>query len=105
VLVCDICKERSHSLPGTFRSPSPYSDATILNNYLKPVAVKLGIKGLGWHSFRHSYKMWLASAKISPSQMKDLMRHSDIETTMNVYGKTLTPEMRAANAVVAGQLL
>jgi integrase len=37
--------------------------------------------------------------------MKDLMRHSDIETTMNVYGKTLTPEMRAANLLVAGQLL
>jgi len=37
--------------------------------------------------------------------MKDLMRHSDIETTMNVYGRTLTPEMRTGNAVVAAQLL
>jgi integrase len=67
--------------------------------------VKLGIKGVGWHTFRHSYKSWMVAAKISPAQMKDLMRHSNIETTMNVYGRTLTPEMRAANAVVAGQLL
>jgi len=87
------------------KTGSPYSDATILNRYLKPAAVKLGIKGLGWHTLRHSYKSWMATAKISPAQMKDLMRHSDIETTMNVYGKTLTPEMRAANILVAGQLL
>jgi len=87
------------------KTGSPFSDATILNNYIKPAAAKLGIKGVGWHTFRHSYKSWMAAAKISPAQMKDLMRHSDIETTMNVYGKTLTPEMRAANAAVAGQLL
>jgi integrase len=87
------------------KTASPYSDATILNNYIKPTAAKLGISGVGWHTFRHSYKSWMAAANISPAQMKDLMRHSDIETTMNVYGKTLTPEMRAANTVVAGQLL
>lgn len=87
------------------KTGSPFSNATILNNYIKPVAAKLGIKGVGWHTFRHSYKSWMAAAKISPAQMKDLMRHSDIETTMNVYGKTLTPEMRATNAAVAGQPL
>ncbi len=87
------------------KTGSPYSDATILNKYLKPAAKRLGIKGLGWHTFRHSYKTWMASAKVEPAQMKDLMRHSDIATTMNVYGKTLTEEMRTANLLVAGQLL
>lgn len=110
--LCAILQERkskqTHDHSWVFASVktgSPYSDATILNRYLKPAAVKLGIKGLGWHTLRHSYKSWMATAKISPAQMKDLMRHSDIETTMNVYGKTLTPEMRAANILVAGQLL
>jgi len=87
------------------KTASPYSDATILANYIKPAARALGLEHVGWHTFRHSYKSWMASAKISPAQMKDLMRHADIETTMNVYGRTLTPEMRAANAMVAGQLL
>jgi integrase len=99
---------QKHEYAWVFANPrtgSPYSDATILNNYIKPAAAKLGIKGVGWHTLRHSYKAWMASAKISPAQMKDLMRHSDIETTMNVYGKTLTPEMRAANALVATQIL
>ena len=110
--LCAILKDwksrQPHDLSWVFanqKTGSPYSDSTILTDYLKPAAEKLGIKGLGWHSFRHSYKTWMASAKVDPAQMKDLMRHSDIATTMNVYGKTLTEEMRTANLLVAGQLL
>ena len=110
--LCEVLKEwksrQQHDHSWVFASAKtggPYSDATILNNYIKPAAVNLGIQGLGWHTLRHSYKSWMAAAKINPAQMKDLMRHSDIETTMNVYVKTLTPEMRAANTLVAGQLL
>jgi integrase len=90
-----------------FPSPKighPYSDSTILAKYIKPAARKLGIEGLGWHTFLHSYKSWMASIKINPAQMKDLMRHSDISTTMDIYGNTLTPELRAANTLVAAQL-
>jgi hypothetical protein len=32
------------------------------------------------------------------------MRHSDIKTTMNVYGKTVSKEMRDGNARVVKQL-
>ena len=90
--------------------PSPrtghcYSDSTILSKYLKPAAVKLGIAGFGWYTLRHSYKSWLAAAHVNPAHMKDLMRHSDISTTMDVYGHTLTTEMRAANELVVKQLL
>jgi len=31
--------------------------------------------------------------------------HADIDTTANVYGKTLTEEMRAANNLVVDALL
>jgi integrase len=110
--LCEILKawksKQAHDHSWVFaghKTGSPYSDATILNKYLKPAAVSLKIKGLGWHTLRHSYKSWMATAKVNPAQMKDLMRHANIETTMDVYGKTLTPEMRAANALVAEQLL
>jgi integrase len=101
-------QDASREYAWVFASPktgSPYSDSTVLSKYLKPAAKSVGIDGLGWHTLRHSYKSWMAAAKISPAQMKDLMRHADIETTMNVYGRTLTPELRAANAAVAQQLL
>jgi integrase len=110
--LCEILKARkdaqAHDYSWVFASTqtgSPYSDSTILSNYLKPAALMLDIRGLGWHTLRHSYKSWMAAAKIGPAQMKDLMRHADISTTMDVYGKTLTAEMRAANLLVAAQLL
>ena len=43
--------KQDHDHSWVFPSPktgSPYSDSTILTNYLKPAAEKLGIKGLGW---------------------------------------------------------
>ena len=86
------------------RTGRPYSADTIRTDYLGPAALKQGIKGFGWHSIRHSYKSWMAAAKINPAHMKDLMRHSDISTTMDVYGYTLTPELRESNSLVARQL-
>jgi integrase len=110
--LCAILQERksrqTHDHPWVFASAktgSPFSDATILSKYIKPAAARLGIQGLGWHTLRHSYKSWMATAKVNPAQMKDLMQHSDISTTMDVYGRTLTPEMSEANALVAAQLL
>jgi integrase len=101
-------RKQDHEYAWVFASPKtggPYSDSTILSKHIKPAAAKLKIGLIGWHTFRHSYKTWMAAAKVSPAQMKDLMRHADIETTMNVYGKTLTPEMRAASKAVAARLL
>lgn len=99
---------QAHEFAWVFANPKtggPYSDSTILTRHLKPAAAALGINGLGWHTFRHSYKAWMAAANVSPAQMKDLMRHADIGTTMNVYGRTLTPELRAANLLVAEALV
>lgn len=110
--LCDALKawrgRQVHDHSWVFANPvtgSPYSASTILSDYIKPTALKLGAPGVGWHTFRRSYKAWMAEAKVNPAQMKDLMRHSDIQTTMNVYGRTLTPELRAAGAAVADQLL
>ncbi|HTW81433.1 MAG TPA: tyrosine-type recombinase/integrase [Terracidiphilus sp.] len=87
------------------RTGGPYSDSTILTDYLKPAAAKLGIKGIGWHTFRHSYRSWLSASGVKDAHAKDLMRHSDIKTTMNVYGKTVSKEMRDGNTRVVKQQL
>jgi integrase len=47
----------------------------------------------------------LDSAGIAPGVTKDLMRHSAISTTFNVYGKALSPEKREANRKVVEMLL
>jgi integrase len=85
-----------------FASPKtgrPYSASTILTRYLKPAAAKAGVQGFGWHSLRHSYKSWMNEEKVPVGTMKDLMRHADVSTTMDVYGRTLSPELRSANSL------
>jgi integrase len=36
---------------------------------------------------------------------KDLLRHSDISTTMNVYGHALTPDMRLAHEDLVSKIV
>jgi integrase len=49
---------------------------------------------------RHTYRSWLDQTKAPMTVQKDLMRHADIKTTMNVYGKAMAEPMREANSEV-----
>jgi len=86
------------------RTGRPYSASTILTRYLKPAAAKAGGQGFGWHSLRHSDKSWMNEEKVPVGTMKDLMRHADVSTLMDVYGRTLSPELRSANSLIASKL-
>ncbi len=66
----------------------------------------IGVHGLGFHSLRDlPTRSWLDAAGIAPGITVDLMRHSAISTTFNVYGKALSPEKREANSKVVEMLL
>ena len=89
--------------------PSPVTGGcrsadTILGDYIKPIAIKIGLPKIGWHTLRHSYKSWQGSSDAKPSQLKDMMRHADISTTMDVYGGTPVDEMRPFVATIGRQL-
>jgi integrase len=60
---------------------------------------------LGTHSFRHTYRSWLDAVGTPIAVQQKLMRHSDIRTTMNMYGTVVTDEMDIAAAKVAGLAL
>jgi integrase len=83
----------------------PYQSPSMQQRWIRPAGEAIGIEGLGFHSLRHSYRSWLDSAGIAPGVTKDLMRHSAISTTFNVYGKALSPEKREANRKVVEMLL
>ncbi len=64
----------------------PYCGASILRNYVRPVAAALDIhKRIGWHTFRHTYSTLLRSVGAEFKVMQELMRHSTLRTTMDVY--------------------
>lgn len=77
-----------------------YAPGTIQQKVIWPACDAAGLPHIGWHTFRHSYRSWLDSQGISAGTSKDMMRHADIATTMNVYGRTLPAGMlEAANAI------
>jgi integrase len=90
-----------------FANPStdmPYQSPSMQQRWIRPAGEAIGIQGLGFHSLRHSYRSWLDSAGIAPGVTKDLMRHSAISTTFNVYGRALSLEKREANSRVIEML-
>jgi integrase len=64
-----------------------------------------GIGPLGTHAFRHTYRSWLDAVGTPIAVQQKLMRHSDIRTTMNVYGTVVTDEMEKASSRVVGLAL
>ena len=79
----------------------PYWGASILRNYLRPVAATLNIqKRIGWHTFRHTYSTLLRSVGAEFKVMQELMRHSTLRTTMDVYTQAVAPAKHAAQAAV-----
>lgn len=68
-------------------------------------ASKAGIGKLATHTMRHSYRSWLDAAGTPIAVQQKLMRHSDIRTTMNVYGDVVTDEMSQAHSKVVRMAL
>lgn len=60
-----------------------------------------GIGRLGTHSLRHTYRSLLDSVGTPLAVQQKLMRHTDIRTTMNVYGDVITNQESEALAKIA----
>jgi integrase len=61
--------------------------------------------GIGWHTFRHTYRSWLDDTGAPVGVQQKLMRHAQVSTTMNVYGNALIGAKREANSKVVRMAL
>jgi integrase len=79
----------------------PYWGQAILQKYLRPMAQKLGVeKRFGWHTFRHTYSTLLRSVGTEFKVMQELLRHSTLRSTLDVYTQAVTPAKHSAQAAV-----
>lgn len=79
----------------------PYWGEAILRKYLRPEARKLGIETrFGWHTFRHTYSTLLRSVSTEFKVMQELLRHSTIRSTLDVYTQAITPAKQSAQGAV-----
>jgi len=79
----------------------PIWGQAILRKYIRPVAQRVGIQKLfGWHTFRHTYSTLLRSVGTEFKVMQELLRHSSLRSTLDVYTQAISPAKHAAQAAV-----
>lgn len=88
-----------------YRGRKPYWGQAILRKYIRPVALRVGVqKRFGWHTFRHTYSTLLRSVGTEFKVMQELLRHSSLRSTLDVYTQAVTPAKHAAQAAVVSLL-
>lgn len=99
-------KKESKPLNGwvfeSIQTGRPFHASTLRMDHLQPAGERAGIVGLGWHTFRHTYRAMMADLEEPLEVQQALMRHSDIAMTME-YGKYTAgraAKLREANAKV-----
>jgi integrase len=78
----------------------PYS-YTGTRQELERASKAAGIGHVSSHVFRHTYRSWLDAVKTPIAVQQKMMRHTDIRTTMNIYGDVVADEMSTAGLRVA----
>ena len=90
--------------------PSPvtggcYHAGIIGRRILRPQGESIGIPRLGWHTFRHTYRSLLDETGAPVGVQQKLMRHSNVSTTMNIYGSSTLKAKQHANSKVVQMVM
>jgi integrase len=84
----------------------PYHQEEIQKRHIRRAAKAAEITtGVGWKTFRHSFRSWLDQTEAPIGVQRELMRHASIQTTMNVYGRAMTDGKRQAHGNVVEMIL
>jgi len=80
----------------------PLSSSVFVADHLRPAAKAAGVKiqdgqRFGLHNLRHSLSNWLVNkAKVEPKTVQGILRHSRIQTTLDLYTQQDSDEARGA---------
>lgn len=114
VLLTEWRKASLYTGSGDFLFPSHRSNGRIpvwpdmiLNKIIRPAAKKAGIAGkvIGWHTFRHSLGTNLRALGVDIKTAQELLRHANVQTTLDLYTQAVSSQKREASAKVVEMLL
>lgn len=80
----------------------PLSSSVFVADHLRPAAKAAGVliqdgQRFGLHNLRHSLSNWLVNkAKVEPKTVQGILRHSRIQTTLDLYTQEDNDEARGA---------
>ena len=84
------------------RGRVPLSASIFVADHLRPAAIRAGVpvqpgQRFGLHNLRHSLSNWLVNkAKVEPKTVQGILRHSRIQTTLDLYTQNDSDGARAA---------
>jgi len=85
------------SRAGKKRGKQPLWLSTIMRYHIQPVIKRLGIdKRVSWHTFRRTYTTLLQANREDVKVVQELLRHSSVKVTMDIYAQAQMPAKRAA---------
>jgi integrase len=80
-----------------------YHPGPIQQDYFRPVARKLGLVGVCWHTFPHSYRNWMAEDGTPAGVQQKLMRHAAMVTGTHGHSNGSSKPNGKANGKVVGR--
>jgi integrase len=81
-----------------------YHPGPIQQDYFRPVARKLGLVGVCWHTFPHSYKSWMAEDGAPAAVQQKLMRHAVSAARTHSHSNGSKPNGKASGKAVRRSL-
>ncbi len=82
---------RSKSRAFLFGTEEKPADPRLVQKHCKNMAQALGLQGVHFHTFRHSYATRLLEMGVDIKTVSSLLGHSSVQTTMSFYAHS-TPE-------------
>lgn len=86
-------------------SGRPRWRGVLFSDHIQPAAERAGIGKIGWHTFRHSFSTLIHDMGTDLAVQKELLRHADVKTTMNIYTQAMAPAKRKAIRKITKKLL
>jgi RNA-directed DNA polymerase len=83
---------------------SPLLGASVLKKKIQPAFRRIGITGVGWHTFRHSVGTMLAEMGEHQLTIRDYLRHSNLHVT-NKYLQATSKTKRLAQDKLVDAIL
>ncbi len=78
------------------RRQTPLNPKNLLRRVLRPTCDRLGLPPVTWHGFRHTHATLLSEVGVAPRVAQEILGHSDVGMTLNVYTHVLPEAQRDA---------
>jgi integrase len=86
------------------RGSKPLDLASVLKKKIQPAFRRIGITGMGWHTFRHTVGTMLAEMGEHQLTIRDYLRHSNLHVT-NKYLQATSKTKRLAQGKLVNAIL